>query len=270
MMIFFLEVPHTNQIIPQDNEIQDPVHGLPHYTKDLNLQKTTIMDCETRKVEGAASILLSFRPERLARLLSFMTPDYDGPHKQFARDCITFFGCRFDTLTFQDLLTDHTRWFQGCIEYRDSWSEERIKKAFNQRLRSSHYAGVHLREVLASESIDLNRKIHEYASEYWDRHTSRNQELLTALSEAFSDFLDMYMLHQLLLLRNNATYRSIVLCTGSTHARNIARALQQSGYREICDPLDNVQTGIITPDQIKELLLPREEQEADCCTCLVM
>ena len=118
MMIFFLEVPHTNQIIPQDNEIQDPVHGLPHYTKDLNLQKTTIMDCETRKVEGAASILLSFRPERLARLLSFMTPDYDGPHKQFARNCITFFGCRFDTLTFQDLLTDHISWFQRCLKYR--------------------------------------------------------------------------------------------------------------------------------------------------------
>ena len=266
-MKIFLEVPHSNQVIPQNNTIKCIVHGLPHAAQGMD---ATIVNCDIRNVEGAASILLSFRPERRARLLSFMPPEYDGLHKQFAQDCISFFGCRFDTLRFEDLLTEHENWFRRCTAYRDSWSNGRIKKAFDQRLLSSHHAINHFKEFLKTELIDPHATVHEYSSQYWDDHESSDERLLANLHEAFSDFLDMHVLHQLFLLQSDPTYDTIVVCTGSTHARNIARALKQSGYRQICEPQDNVQRGIITPDQIRDILLTPEELETNSCPCVVM
>ena len=85
---------------------------------------------------------------------------------------------------------------------------------------------------------DLNEKVCGVFTSLLVNQWREAIRLIFGLVEAFSEFLDMYTLHRILLLQNDPYYNSIIVCTGSSHSSNIYDALKTIGYRDICDPID--------------------------------
>lgn len=233
-MKIFLEYPHGNIFEPSRDRIKSVVHGLMYYTKDLGLQNTTIEDCDIRKVSGAAQKLLSFKPEVVSRILEIIQDDLTGRGLHWQES----FGCRLETLTFQDLFDDYDTWIHRCEDYKKSWKAASIKKAFGGLFQASGNFRQMLMEHLAENtSIDLNEKVWQYSLRYWEANGQGPRDLITYFVNAFANFLDMYMLHQILSLQKDPACNTIIVCTGSGHSYDIYKALKEVGYRDICDPI---------------------------------
>ena len=272
-MKIYIEYPHFNIIDPMLNRCKKPSRRLLEHTKDLALQNTTLEDCDVRKVQGAAHVLLSFWPEKVEYILKTIEEDPLGIPLHWMRS----FGCRLETLTFQDLFDNYDIWMRLCGRYRDMWESAAIKKVFNDMLGSSlDYFNAYVRKKLADESVDVNQKIHEYSLCYWRKYGYAPHNLQSSLIEAFSVFLEIYTLHQILLLQSSPCYNTIIVCTGSSHSQLIYLALKKLGYRDICDPIVgdllaslvegdwfvNPEHGLpLPPEYFKKFLLTVEELE---------
>ncbi len=261
---FYVECPHANIINPLMGAIKSVENGLMYYTKNLDLQNTTIEDCDIRKVSGMAHLLLICPPAQASKMLGMIRDDPEG----IARHWRERFGCSIDTLTFKDLLDNHDMLLQQSKSYRNSWKSRTIRKAFDCLLHGSH-CGLkifihHLTED--DPTLDLNETVLQYSLRYWSTNGQRPHDLIFGLVEAFSDFLDMYTLHQILLLQNDPNCKSIIVCTGSSHSSNIYDALKTIGYRDIIDPIVDDTTVSPPPplsyEYFMQLLRPSEELEA--------
>lgn len=259
----YFECPDCNYINPLRGAIKSVEFGLMYYTKDLDLQKTTIADCDIRKVSGIANLLLRCPQDQVSRILGMIRDDPDGIARQWQER----FGCSLDTLTFKDLLDHHDVLMQQSRRYRNSWKSRIIRKAFDSLIQLSRCnLEIFMKNLAEAPTPDLTETVWQYSLRYWSDNGQKPDHLISGLIRAFSEFLDMYTLHQILLLQNDPSCRSIIVCTGSYHSSNIYDALKTIGYRDIIDPIvDDTTVSLPLPlsyEYFMQLLQPIEELEA--------
>ncbi len=258
----FIEYPDENIIDTALDEVKAPINGLIYSTKDLDLQKTSIEDCEIRKVSGAAHLLLASERSEVSSILRRIHEEPFGRPLQWLKR----FGCRLEMLTFQDLFDNHAIWMRQCELYKNSWQKPSIRKVFDLMLRRSLSGLEMLREKVADAEIDLNEKVWRYSWTYWGINGHKPRALISGLVTAFADFLDMYTLHRILLVESDSDYDTIIACTGSYHSLQIYEALKAIGFHDIVDPIvDDTRVSPPQPlsyDYLSKVLMPIEELEA--------
>lgn len=272
-LMVLIEYPLFNYIAYRNATIQCPMYGLFHYTNDLRL-RSVIQDCDIRKVANTVRLLLESNPQSIEELCysGIFDPGYDGPYKQFTIDCVRNLGCRIDRLTFQDLLDNHSEWRKQCKIYRDAWNSKRIRKAFDDHLITNEGEYDKFIESLNSACIDLNMKVCDYAYHFWKTNGYANTHLVNRITNAFSDFLDMYLLNKILELQRDPSFSTIVICAGRSHTSEISRALTNMGYKELVEPIrEDCFNNIISRENILQILTPLQELEgAQASPCILM
>ena len=153
----FLEYPWTNYIATSDVTKRFPMHGLMTHATRLDLKKTSIENCDLRKIDSGAYFLLSSDPFMISQRLRYFANYQDA-----AIDSLKNFGCNLATLTFQQLLENHDCWRRQCHLYRDFWKVPAIQDAFNMMLTHNECSYEYFIKELGS--IDRTTLIHEYSA----------------------------------------------------------------------------------------------------------
>ena len=156
----FLEYPWTNYIATSDVTKRFPMHGLMTHATRLDLKKTSIENCDPRKIGSGARFLLSSDPFMISQRLRYFANYQDA-----AIDSLKNFGCNLATLTFQQLLENHDCWRRQCHLYRDFWKVPAIQDAFNMMLTHNECGYEDFIKELGS--IDRTTLIHEYSASSW-------------------------------------------------------------------------------------------------------
>lgn len=251
-MIIFIEYPASCLIRRGMAVLKDILYGLIAHTEQLNLKQTEIKDAEIRRMSGGAIYFLDAQPLQLKNLCNVLKDE------QCAAILEKRFGCKLDTITFQNLLDHHKLWQNKGEQYRDSWTDPVVKEQFDYMLReaASDYDAFNA----SLPSIDLNTTFHDYVI-VQKTNESTKEKLIKDISTAFCVFLNIQLFHTILSLQQEP-YDTIVLCAGSYHLA-IFDHLEKTGYQQLSHNWPhNKNNYYLSPEGFSLLLSPLEELEA--------
>ena len=188
--------------------------GLMTYHEKFPFELSQVIDCEIRKVSGAAASILW---KNRSNYIDILVRDCKKFDSRFEKAHKTF-GCDLEQITFQDVCTEYETLRQKSLAYRDFWNDPEIKENFDFSLLEAQTGYEYLYPLI--EKI-LHRKIFEYAKELCAEGKDQERESLRCrIIHTTSYFLDIFVYHSILSLTNKPV-RNIAVFVGDWHRKSI-------------------------------------------------
>ncbi len=203
--------------------------NLAEVLKEASLRKTEIQDVEIRCVSGAALYMLQ----------SHLDPNHLHSGSRYnAQEC----WCAIDQVTFNDVKKEFYAYLNYLQEARNSYSEDTIKKIFDEKLTQAQEDYKELENDLKSYKIGLDENILQvskrlYANNPNDKLGSRHT-LSTRIFHVFDPLLELYIFHQILTSRE---IPEIVVIAGADHTRSVMSMLRTLRVKRVrsCGRIDS-------------------------------
>ncbi len=211
--------------------------GLVLLAKKMKYKRSKVVDCEVRNVYCVAKIIMELEPG-----------EYQVYEKMiFMHDALEeLYGCKFLEITWADVVKDFDRLCRTSEEYITGWANPRIKAQFTRMLDIAKRTFAPVRDYIESREsnpssddptglllLDPEESIFTYYKKngqqiYAKRSLKDKMEnFLDRLTTSFSPFVDIYLFHEILTLRQKPI-PIIILYTGKNHSQRVAVALDLS------------------------------------------
>lgn len=214
-------------------------HGLVDYYCAHPFKRSVVISCEVRKKSAAAIDIFYTAPDDPDPLITKQALQYLlEQSKKREPLCVAldkkFYGCQIHEVTFKDLINEFERLEKETIQYRDHWKDNpEIQERFDVKLRCSRDFFEDVREFIEKNKCE-NKSILEYVIEQLIPYPKTRNFLGNFIGRSFCDFVDAFILHNILLLQKKPV-AGIIAFTGAGHTSRLEGDFKygNTAYKEI-------------------------------------
>lgn len=219
---------------------QDIFCGLLPEHQERPFRRSVVINCDIRKKNSAATEILrvplkdpgtgdesipaTYKEHRA--LLESLEDESTIP--DYRRHMEEHYGCTLADVTFEDLEIEFKQLEQQMLEYKRHWDGHPVIQAeFDRSLKQARHDFAKLANAITEEKI-AKRKVIDFAKQLIDEDRVWGINWLSkAIVHAFSNFVDLYVYHHILLLRNDSCSKIVVL-VGEAHRQRITTHLDNT------------------------------------------
>ena len=156
--------------------------GLLNYTAKTPFKLSQVIDCEIRKVSGAAFDLFthcdSHKLSTLAKNCKLFDSQFEEQFKSYS--------CDLEQVTFQDLCLEFESLEREMTNFRNSWPDKKIKEEFDRSLGQARSSFDLIHKFIIQKQI-LHKKMFDFAKELCELQDFESMEYLNdAVRAAFA------------------------------------------------------------------------------------
>ena len=198
--------------------------GLIPLHKQRPFKKTIIEDCEVRRKFGGFMTIVEWFVRRADPVKMAGCADFKNCFKEK-------FHCDLGTITFGNIIEEFDELFQNGISYKNHWDCPKIKDRIQHDLDLAQALFELPRKLLTEENvcaygiegstIKSIPKIFLHCTAYLQRAPKSYVKLFESMRRPFSHLFDIYLLHRILILRQENIATKIVLIAGAFHTRSV-------------------------------------------------